>query len=108
MTTDKPSAYLYKETSPSTAKTIEKATGVWLHLTNGQKIMDATCGAAVSALGHGNERVNKAIAGQLEKVAYCHPGFYQTETARELADFLVNTTNGRMAKTLITGSGGFL
>lgn len=30
--------------------------GNYLHLSNGQKIFDATGGAAVACLGHGNER----------------------------------------------------
>ena len=32
------------------------AKGNYLHLSNGQKIFDATGGAAVSCLGHGDER----------------------------------------------------
>ena len=32
------------------------AKGNFLHLDNGQRILDATGGAAVSCLGHGNER----------------------------------------------------
>ena len=32
------------------------AKGHYLHLSNGQRIFDATGGAAVACLGHGNER----------------------------------------------------
>lgn len=35
---------------------VELAKGNFLHLSNGQKIFDATGGAAVACLGHGNER----------------------------------------------------
>ena len=35
---------------------VVKAQGNYLHLTNGQKVFDATGGAAVSCLGHGNKR----------------------------------------------------
>lgn len=105
MPSETPSAYLYKQTTFSEAKTIEKAGGIWLHLTNGQKLLDATSGAAVSALGHGNDRVHQAIADQLQTVAYCHPGFYQNKIARDLAEFLVDSTNGKMARALLTGSG---
>ena len=33
-----------------------------LHLSNGQKIFDATGGAAVACLGHGNERYDRQIS----------------------------------------------
>lgn len=35
---------------------VESAKGNYLYLSNGQKILDATGGAAVSCLGHGDER----------------------------------------------------
>lgn len=35
---------------------VASAEGNYLHMNNGQKIFDATCGAAVACLGHGNKR----------------------------------------------------
>lgn len=35
---------------------VVSAQGQYLHLSNGQRIFDATGGAAVACLGHGNER----------------------------------------------------
>lgn len=35
---------------------VQSAKGNYLYLSNGQKIFDATGGAAVSCLGHGDER----------------------------------------------------
>ena len=35
---------------------VVSANGHYLHLSNGQKIFDATGGAAVACLGHGNKR----------------------------------------------------
>lgn len=107
MQTTTQDAYLYKHTHPFPPSTITAASGIWLTLQNGQKILDATSGAAVSAIGHGNPDVTKAIVAQLEKVAYCHPGFYQTDIAQDLSTFLVNSTHGKMQKALLTGSGTF-
>lgn len=98
-------AYLYKHAHPFQPRTIKAANGIWLTLENGQKILDATGGAAVTAIGHGDPRVKEAIISQLDEVAYCHPGFYQTDIAQDLATFLVNTTHGQMARALLTGSG---
>lgn len=81
------------------------ASGIWLTLRNGQKILDATSGAAVSSIGHGDARVKEAVVSQLDEIAYCHPGFYQTICAQDLATFLVDSTHGKMARALLTGSG---
>lgn len=107
MGTSTESAYLYKHTHDVQPRTIKSSSGIWLTLNNGQKILDATSGAGVSAIGHGNARVKKAIAEQLDQIAYCHPGFYQIECAQNLARFLVNSTQGKMARALLTGSGTF-
>ena len=85
---------------PFAPSTIKAAPGIWLTLQNGQKIL----GAAVSAIGHGNADVTEAIVTQ---IAYCHPGFYQTDIAQDLSTFLVNSTGGKMQKALLTGSGTF-
>jgi len=99
------SGYLYKHTHNLPYATVKAATGIYLTLENGQSILDATGGAATSAIGHGNARVKQAITAQLDEVSYCHPGFFKTNVAVQLADFLVDSTNGKMARACITGSG---
>lgn len=90
MENDLPSGkYLYKHVQNAPYAKIESAAGIYLTLENGQKILDATGGAAVVAIGHGNQRVKKAIAAQLDEVAYCHPGFFKTTAAEQLADLLI-------------------
>lgn len=101
-------AYLYKTiTSKPTELTVESANGIYLTLTNGQQILDATCGAAVSAIGHWNGRVKAAVMAQMDRVSYCHPGFSQNGPALELANFLVQSTGGRLSRASIFGSGLF-
>lgn len=76
-----------------------------LTLSNGQKILDATGGAAVSCLGHGNARVKKAIAAQMDTVSYCHSLFFSTSAAEDLANELVASTNGEMSRVFVVSSG---
>ena len=38
--------------------------GIYLHLADGTKIIDASGGAAVACLGHGNQRIAAAIGRQ--------------------------------------------
>jgi Aminotransferase class-III len=99
------SGYLYKQFHNDAYLTVESASGIWLNLANGQRILDATCGAAVTSIGHGDARVKRAIVAQLDEVSYCHPGFFKTSIAEQLANFLVDSTKGKMARACITGSG---
>ncbi|KAF2485630.1 pyridoxal phosphate-dependent transferase [Neohortaea acidophila] len=84
---------------------VVSAKGNYLHLNNGQKVFDASGGAAVACLGHGDERVEKAVLAQMQKVSYCHSVFYGTEAAERLADTLIESTNGAMARVFVVSSG---
>lgn len=84
---------------------VVSAQGNYLHLSNGQKILDATGGAAVSCLGHGDSRVAAAIAKQQAEVSYCHSLFYTTSASEALGKILIEGTEGKMAKAFIVSSG---
>ena len=83
------------------------AKGLYLTLSNGQKILDATGGAAVSCLGHGNARVQAAITRQMAVVSYCHSLFFSTQVAEDLAAELCAGTGGAMTKAFIVSSGEY-
>jgi Aminotransferase class-III len=98
------SALLYRNIHSPPRQVVASA-GNYLTLGNGQQILDATCGAAVSCLGHGNERVKEAIVKQLDQVAYCLSIEFGTGAAEDLATELKNGTNGLMKKAYIVNSG---
>jgi adenosylmethionine-8-amino-7-oxononanoate aminotransferase len=54
----------------------------------GKRYFDGSGGAAVSCLGHSEREVTDAIKAQLDRIAYAHTGFFTTEPAEELADYL--------------------
>ncbi|WP_119388383.1 aspartate aminotransferase family protein [Taklimakanibacter lacteus] len=56
---------------------------------DGRRYIDASGGAAVSCLGHGDEDVLAAMRAQMDKIAYAHTGFFTTDVAERLADRLV-------------------
>lgn len=85
--------------------TVVSSSGNYLHLSNGQKILDATGGAAVACLGHGNEAVKKAILRQMSEVSYCHTLFYATSSGEALAKELIDSTRGNMSRAFIVSSG---
>ena len=63
--------------------------GVYLIDADGQRYLDASGGAAVSCLGHGDPDVIEAIKDQLDTLAFAHTGFFTSDPAEELADLLI-------------------
>jgi adenosylmethionine-8-amino-7-oxononanoate aminotransferase len=63
--------------------------GVYLIDSEGKRYLDASGGAAVSCLGHGDKDVIAAIHKQSQDMAFAHTGFFTSEPAEELADTLV-------------------
>jgi adenosylmethionine-8-amino-7-oxononanoate aminotransferase len=96
---------LYKNFHSHPAALITSASGIYLTTNDGRNILDATSGAAVACLGYDDKEVKQAVMDQLMSVPYCHPGFYKTQAADDLANFLVDSTCGQMSKAVLCGSG---
>lgn len=63
--------------------------GIEIIDSTGKRYIDACGGAAVSCLGHSNQRVIDAIKRQSQQLPYAHTSFFTTEPAEALADHLV-------------------
>ena len=85
--------------------TATAAKGVYVHLSDGTKVLDGCCGAAVSCLGHGHPRIIKAMVDQAQKLAFVHTSFYTHEAQEGLADFLIQKSDGAFSKALFLSSG---
>lgn len=79
--------------------------GLLLTLKDGRQIIDASGGAAVACLGHGNARVARAIGVQAGKMAYAHTGFFTSEPAEALADLLLEDQPGGLSHAFFVSSG---
>lgn len=64
--------------------------GIEIIDSTGKRYIDACGGAAVSCLGHSNQRVIDAIKRQAQQLPYAHTSFFTTDVAEELADRLVD------------------
>ena len=85
---------------------VVRGKGNYLFTKNGNKIFDACTGAAVSCLGYGNQRVIKAVSGQLNTgTPYLAASFWASDVVEELCKELINGTGGKMARVYLTGSG---
>jgi adenosylmethionine-8-amino-7-oxononanoate aminotransferase len=52
---------------------LERAEGIYLYDSEGNRYIDASGGPIAMNIGHGDRRVIEAITRQAEKYAYCHP-----------------------------------
>ena len=84
---------------------VSHGAGSYLYLKDGRRILDATCGAAVSCLGHQNPDILAAITAQMSKLCYCHSLFFSTDVGEQLADALLASTDHKMAKVFVINSG---
>lgn len=98
------SAVLHRDLHKKPQHVVE-ASGLYLILSNKRRIIDATGGAAVSCIGHGDERVRDAIASQVTELDYCHSLFFSCPSSEALAGLLIDSTGGKMAKAFIVNSG---
>ena len=79
--------------------------GNYITLQNGQRIYDASCGVAVSCLGHGNKEVLQAMMDQMNANCYTASLFFGTPVADKLARQLIDDTKNRMSRAFIVSSG---
>lgn len=85
---------------------VSHASGSYLTLSDGSKILDACGGAAVTVLGHGNQEVAAATVEQMQSVSYVHTGLYTTDSAEDLAACILAGSVGHgLEKAYFVGSG---
>ena len=68
--------------------------GVWIIDSEGNRYLDASSGAAVSALGHSDDSVRRAVSAQMDTLAFAHSGFFTTDVMERLADKLTTNAPG--------------
>jgi adenosylmethionine-8-amino-7-oxononanoate aminotransferase len=79
--------------------------GCYLTDASGKQYLDASGGAAVSCLGHGDHEVIEAIKAQLDSLAYAHTGFFTSEPAETLADLLIEHAPGDLDRVYLVSGG---
>ncbi|WP_428489527.1 aspartate aminotransferase family protein [Rhodopila sp.] len=79
--------------------------GLFIHTADGRRVIDASGGAAVACLGHGNRRVADAIARQAANLAYAHTGTFASQPAEDLADILLQDEPGGLTRAWFCSSG---
>jgi adenosylmethionine-8-amino-7-oxononanoate aminotransferase len=79
--------------------------GIHIVTADGRRIIDASGGAAVAALGHGNRRVAEAIGRQAAALAYVHTGTFSNQPAEDLAEIILADEPGGLTRAWFCSSG---
>ncbi|HFC04123.1 MAG TPA: aspartate aminotransferase family protein [Rhizobiales bacterium] len=81
------------------------AAGVYLTDSTGKQYLDASGGAAVCPVGHGNKRVIEAVKAQLDRMAFAHTSFFTNDPAEQLAAILSDKAPGGVWRTYFVSGG---
>ncbi len=79
--------------------------GVYLTDASGKQYLDASGGAAVSCLGHGDPEIIDAVKAQLDAVEFAHTGFFTNEPAESLADLLIENAPPGIDRVYLVSGG---
>lgn len=72
---------------------------------DGKRYLDACGGAAVSCLGHSDEKLKASLHQQVDRLAYAHTSFFTTDPAEELAERLANLSPGDLNRVYFVSGG---
>ncbi|HUF56944.1 MAG TPA: aminotransferase class III-fold pyridoxal phosphate-dependent enzyme, partial [Thermohalobaculum sp.] len=100
-----PHSHVFPRNSRGSLPTVSHGEGVYLYDTDGRRYLDASGGAAVSCLGHGDPDVAAAMKTQIDRVAFAHTGFFTSEAAERLADRLAALAPGRLDRVYFVSGG---
>jgi len=84
--------------------TIEKGVGAHIWDIDGKEYIDCMGGYGVALVGHQNQRVNKAIKEQLDKIITVHSSFYN-KTREEFLKTLIGLAPKGLTKVHLNNSG---
>ncbi|KMK65744.1 aspartate aminotransferase family protein [Puniceibacterium sp. IMCC21224] len=98
-------SHIFPRSMKSAPPTAVGGQGCYLIDSTGKRYLDASGGAAVSCLGHGDATVINAIKAQLDQLAYAHTGFFTSEPAEALADLLIEHAPGTLDRVYLVSGG---
>ncbi|MBA4460912.1 MAG: aspartate aminotransferase family protein [Nitrosopumilaceae archaeon] len=84
--------------------TVEKGKGAHVWDTNGKEYIDCMGGYGVALVGHQNDRVNKAIKEQVEKIITVHSSLYN-KTREEFLKTLIGLAPKNLTQVHLNNSG---
>ncbi|WP_308917647.1 aspartate aminotransferase family protein [Jannaschia sp. LMIT008] len=98
-------SHVFARQSRSLPPRAVRGEGVYLWDDRGRRYLDGSGGAAVSCLGHGDADVARAIADQVDRLAFAHTGFLTSDPAERLADRLIAHAPGDLDRVYFVSGG---
>ncbi|HEV8534138.1 MAG TPA: aminotransferase class III-fold pyridoxal phosphate-dependent enzyme [Candidatus Limnocylindria bacterium] len=84
---------------------VDRGEGSWLFTTDGRRVLDLTCGIAVTAVGHAHPRVVKAVVDQASRLMHISAGVAKYESSIALAEALATVTPAGLDSVFFGNSG---
>ncbi len=84
---------------------VERGEGSWLHIRGGRRILDLTCGIAVTPVGHAHPRVVNAVRDQVARLSHICAGVALYEPNVALAERLVEIVPPGLDTVFLGNSG---
>lgn len=79
--------------------------GCWVIDKDGKRYLDGSGGAAVSCLGHSDQKVIAAVQAQMQALPFAHTGFFTTDAAERVADRLAAEAPGDLDHVYLVSGG---
>ncbi len=84
---------------------LERGEGSWLVTKDGRRVLDLTCGIAVTPIGHSHPAVVRAVTEQASRLMHISSGVAQYESNVALAEFLLTVMPPGVDTFLFQNSG---
>lgn len=84
---------------------VDRAEGMYIYDTEGNKYLDVASGVSVSNIGHGNKKVLAAMEEQMNKVTFVYAGHFTSDKRKELADKIIEIAPEGMDKVFFCSGG---
>ena len=84
---------------------IDRGEGSWLITSEGRRVLDLTCGIAVTVVGHSHPRVVKAVVDQAQRLMHISAGVAKYESSIALAEMLASVTPAGLDTAFFGNSG---
>lgn len=84
---------------------VERGSGIWLFDGEGNRYLDGCSGAVVASVGHGNERVIRAMTEQASKVAFAYRTQFESEPAMALGHRLAGQLSQGLERVFYVSGG---
>ncbi len=91
--------------NPTEPPMVDYGKGAYVYDKSGKQYIDGSGGPSVFCLGHGNEEVNEAIKGQLDRIAQGYRGNFTSEPLEQLQEIIARNCGNGLENSIVCCGG---